>query len=85
MLLFFFCLHFKLISVNKVKDIAEGMTKNMALFFIPPAVGLMQYTDLISQFWFSIIVVCVVSTFIIQAVVGWVQQLMETKEEEASK
>ena len=81
MLLFFFCLHYKLISVHRVKDAALGLTKNMTLFFIPPTVGLMKYTNLISEFWFSILVICVVSTLLVQAIVGWILQKTGRKEE----
>lgn len=81
MLLFFFCLHYKLISVHRVKDAALGLTKNMTLFFIPPAVGLMEYTGLINKFWFSIIVICVITTLLVQGIVGWIQQIMGEKED----
>ena len=79
MLLLFFCLHFKLINPRRVKDTAEGLTKNMTLFFIPASVGLMEYTGLLTQYWASILIVTFVSTLIVLAVVGWIQQTMERR------
>lgn len=79
MLLLFFSLHFKLIHPDRIKDAAVGMTKNMTLFFIPAAVGLMEYTGLLSQYWASILIVTLVSTLIVLATVGWIQQTLEKR------
>ena len=79
MLLLFFSLHFKIINADWVKDTAMGMTKNMTLFFVPASVGLMEYTGLLSEFWTSILIVTFVSTLIVLAVVGWIQQALERR------
>lgn len=79
MLLLFFSLHFKLINPDRIKYAAIGMTKNMTLFFIPASVGLMEYTGLLSEFWASILIITLVSTLIVLAVAGWVQQAMERR------
>lgn len=79
MLLLFFCLHFKLLNADRVKDTALGMTKNMTLFFIPPSVGLMEYAGLLSENWASILIVTFVSALLVLATVGWIQQKLGTK------
>jgi holin-like protein len=51
----------------------------MSLFFIPVGVGLMNAWDMISSNWAVIIVSSSVSTVVVLAVVGLVQQKLEKK------
>ena len=36
----------------------------MAFFFIPAGVGMMNYFDILKENWFSLVVICVLSTLI---------------------
>src|SRR5574344_2374113 len=49
MILLFLSLFFKLINPENVRVAATAITKNMAVFFIPAAVGLMAYGELLSH------------------------------------
>lgn len=77
MILLFLALYFKVFDADRVKDVANAFTRNMAVFFIPAGAGLLGSYGLISKFWMSILIVCSVSTILVIAVVGIVQQRME--------
>lgn len=79
MILLFLALNFKIFEADKVKDVANAFTRNMAIFFIPAGAGLLGSYGLISKFWMSILVVCSVSTVLVIAVVAIIQQQMEGK------
>lgn len=81
MILLFLSLYFKLFDSEKVKDVANAFTRNMAIFFIPAGAGLLGSYGLISKFWMSILIVCSVSTILVIAVVALIQQKMEGKKE----
>lgn len=77
MILLFLSLYFKVFSPDRVKDVANAFTRNMAIFFIPAGAGLLGSYGLISEFWMSILSVCSVSTVLVIAVVAIIQQQME--------
>lgn len=77
MMLLFLALYFKVIHPDSVDSTANTITKNMAIFFIPSGAGLMTSFGVLSKFWASIIITCSISTILVIAVVGIVQQKME--------
>ena len=79
MILLFLSLYFKIVKPADVGDVANAFTKNMAIFFIPAGAGLISSFGILSKFWVSIIIICSVSTILVIAIVGLVQQKMETK------
>lgn len=79
MMLLFIALYLKLVSPNNVDTTAKAITKNMAIFFIPSGAGLITSFGLLSKFWTSIIITCSISTILVIAVVGLVQQQMEKR------
>ena len=80
MILLFLCLFFKLIKPGMVKDAATVITKNMAVFFVPPAVGLMAYAEVISKSIWAIALAIIVSTVLTIIVVALVQESMEKRQ-----
>lgn len=74
MILLFFALLFKWVKPAKVKKISTLLTDNMALFFLPAGVGLMNSLGIISQYWVVIVTASVVSTVLVIATVALVQQ-----------
>ena len=74
MILLFFALLFKLVKPTKVKKISTLLTDNMALFFLPAGVGLMNSLGIISQYWVVIMTASIVSTILVIATVALVQQ-----------
>ncbi|GAB6012841.1 CidA/LrgA family protein [Viscerimonas tarda] len=79
MIMLFLSLHFKLIKPDNVGGVANAFTKNMAIFFIPAGAGLVSSFGILSKFWTSIIIVCSVSTILVIAIVGLLQQKMEAR------
>ena len=77
MVLLFLSLFFKIINPENVKDTATIITKNMAVFFVPAAVGLMSYYELISQFWVAIISAIIISSILVIVSVAFVQEYLE--------
>lgn len=63
-----------LVREESLVDAAELLLKYMALFFVPAGVGVMLYFDLITREWVPILVGTVVSTFVVMAVTGWMEQ-----------
>ncbi|MDF9829815.1 CidA/LrgA family protein [Parabacteroides sp. PF5-6] len=84
MILLFLSLFFKLVHPNSVKDTATIITKNMAVFFVPPAVGLMAYTELISQSIWAISLAIIISTVLTIIVVAVIQESFEKNRQKTS-
>ena len=68
-----------LLKFVKPRDVSNALTQNMALFFVPAGVGLMASFDLISRYWAALLIVSVVTTAVIIAVVGYMQDKLEKK------
>lgn len=79
MILLFLSLYLKLLKPAYVKSISTGLTKNMAIFFVPAGVGLITATDLVSKYWVSILVASAISSVLVIATVALIQQKMENK------
>jgi holin-like protein len=77
MILLFFCLFFKIIKPENVKDVATVITKNMAVFFVPAGVGLMVYAEMLSRSLFTILAAIAVSTVLTIATVAIIQDNFE--------
>ena len=69
--------HFK---VEWIEEACELLLSHLALFFVPAGVGVMVYFDLIALQWLPICVSMVLSTFVVLAVTGWVEQKLEQEE-----
>jgi len=78
MILLFLCLYFKIVKPIYVKDAATVITKNMAVFFVPVAVGLMSYAEILSNSLITIILAIAISTILTIIVVALVQERFET-------
>ncbi len=80
MVLIFVALKYKIVKYEAVKATAHGLTRHLALFFIPPGVGLMLYFDLLKQYWLSITCASIASTLLVMAVTGLLFQKLEHHE-----
>jgi len=79
MVLLFLALYFKIVKPMNVKDAATIITKNMAVFFIPAAVGIMVYVELFSKSLMIIASAIVVSTVLTLITVALVQENFEKR------
>ncbi len=67
-------LELKLIKTKDVKDVADFLLNNMAMFFIPAGVGLMCHYHIIRQEWLPISFAIVVSGLSVLTVVGLIMK-----------
>ncbi|PLX99396.1 MAG: CidA/LrgA family protein [Desulfuromonas sp.] len=67
-------------KVEWIEEAADLLLSHLALFFVPAGVGVMVYFDLIASQWLPICVSMVISTFVVMAVTGWVEEKLERGE-----
>ena len=79
MILLFCELSLKWVRPGHVKKVSMFLLDNMMLFFIPVGVGLITSYTLLSRYMLAIIVASLVSTVLVIAVVGLVEQKLESK------
>ena len=79
MILLFCALSLKWVRPGHVKKVSMFLLDNMMLFFIPVGVGLITSYTLLSRYRLAIIVASLVSTVLVIAVVGLVEQKLESK------
>ena len=79
MILLFCALSLKWVRPGHVKKVSMFLLDTMMLFFIPVGVGLITSYTLLSRYMLAIIVASLVSTVLVIAVVGLVEQKLESK------
>ena len=79
MILLFCALSLKWVRPGHVKKVSMFLLDNMMWFFIPVGVGLITSYTLLSRYMLAIIVASLVSTVLVIAVVGLVEQKLESK------
>ncbi len=76
MLLLTAALALRLVRVEQVSAASDLLLDNLAFFFVPPAVGVMLYFDLIARHWAAIATSIVVGVVAVLAAVGLSAQLL---------
>lgn len=79
MILLFLALSANVVRPDDVRGVSHTLTQNMAIFFVPAGVGLMASYDLITRYWLALFLVTVVTTAVVIAVVGLLQDKLEKK------
>ena len=69
----------KIVPLKEVEDVADFLTGNIAILFIPPTVGMMDGVEIIKQMALPLLVICVVTTLLIMGVTGVVSQTILRK------
>lgn len=64
MVLLLLALILKIVKLEEVEDVANFLTNNMAFFFIPAAVSVMEYFQILKIVFVKIIIICILSIFI---------------------
>ncbi len=77
MILLFLALFFKLLRPDNVREVATAITKNMAVFFVPAAVGLMVYAGVLAKNLIAIVIAIGGSTVLIMVTVSLIQERFE--------
>ena len=84
MALLLLALFFGWIKLSWLQEAADLLLSYMALFFVPAGVGVMLYFELIGREWLPIVVATVISTFVVMAVTGWAEQLLDKHQDAES-
>jgi len=79
MILLFLSLFFKILNPSTVRAAATTITKNMAVFFVPAAVGLMAYGELVSKNLAAIVLGISISTILTIITVALIQDQLEKR------
>ena len=64
MVLLFVLLSCKVLKVEHIREKSDFLLSNMAFFFIPAGVSIINYFDLLKSNLWQIAVICAVSTFV---------------------
>ena len=73
----------KIVKVETVKSASDILIENMSLLYVPSAVGIILYFDLISSNVLPIVFSSFITTFFVLAVTGLIQQKMEKDDDES--
>lgn len=79
MILLFGALCLKVVRPEHVRPVARFLCDNMALFFIPAGVGIINSMDVLSKYWEAVLVASAVSTVAVIIVVAVIQQWFEKR------
>nr|MDF9460338.1 CidA/LrgA family holin-like protein [Bacillus pumilus] len=81
-LVIFLLLHFKIIQLKWIElGAVWARLENCLLFFIPSAVGVIDYGTLLSQSGTSIVLVVLLSTFVVMLSTGIMTQMIAKRKE----
>lgn len=69
----------KMIPLEEVEDVADFLTGNIAIMFIPPTVGIMASVEELKQIIIPLLVICISTTLLIMGITGLVTQAIIRK------
>ena len=81
LVLLFLSLLTGLVKIHMVKEVASFLTSVLTVFFVAPAVRILEYWGVIGPFAAQIIAICVISTYLVFAVSALVTQRLMKKGE----
>ena len=81
MIILFLLLQFKVIKEETIKDVADFLLSNMAIFFVPAGVSLINYFGLIKDNMMILILSGTIATIIIMLATGKTVEFMINKKE----
>ncbi|MBQ2614060.1 MAG: CidA/LrgA family protein [Clostridia bacterium] len=76
MVLLFLGLSCHIIQIDVLRESADFMLKNMAFFFIPASVGIVEYYPLIKHTWLPLLIICILATFATFAATAYTVRLV---------
>ncbi|WP_122642231.1 CidA/LrgA family protein [Luxibacter massiliensis] len=71
MILLFICLMTGFLKIEHIQEKSDFLLGNMAFFFIPAGVSIMNYFDVLKSSAVQLIIICVISTIITFAVTAY--------------
>lgn len=64
LILLFLSLKFQVLKLDQIELSGNYLKNNMGILFVPLSVGIMNYFDLLSQYWFVILLITIISTIL---------------------
>ncbi len=64
MLLLLLCLMTGVLKIDHIREKADFLLANMAFFFIPAGVNVINYLDILKANWLPLLLICVITTVI---------------------
>lgn len=77
MILLFLSLLLGIVKEESVRDVAGFLTDNMALFFIPALIGILDMWGIIKVHFWGWLILLVLTAVIVMAAAGWTKQLTD--------
>ena len=71
MLLLLVCLLTGVLKISHIREKSDFLLANMAFFFIPAGVNVINYLDILKANWLPLILICVITTVITFAATAW--------------
>lgn len=76
----------KVVKLKDVEDVADFLTGNLAIMFVPPTVGVMASIDEMKKMLVPLFVISIVTTLLIMSVTGWATQgIMKSRKKTKEK
>ena len=75
MVLLLILLLVRALKVDHIREKSDFLLSNMAFFFIPAGVSIINYFDILADSLVPLLVICLVSTLLTFAVTAWAVQL----------
>ena len=71
MILLFICLLAGVLKIEHIQEKADFLLENMAFFFVPAGVSIINYFDVLKSTWIQLVIICVTSTVVTFVVTAW--------------
>lgn len=71
MILLFISLLTGILKIEHIQEKADFLLENMAFFFVPAGVSIINYFDVLKSAWLQLVIVCIISTVVTFAVTAW--------------
>lgn len=76
MILLFLSLYFKIVKLKDIEKVANGLIKILSFLFVPVAVGIILYLDIIYKNAIPLLFSIVISTFAVLLTTGFTVQFL---------
>lgn len=87
MILLFVCLLTKVLKIEHIQEKSDFLLSNMAFFFIPAGVSMINYMDILKSNAVQLVIICVITTILTFAVTSYsirlTMRLMNKRKESA--
>ena len=71
MILLFICLLAGVLKIEHIQEKADFLLENIAFFFVPAGVSIINYFDVLKSTWIQLVIICVTSTVVTFVVTAW--------------